>query len=191
MLTYFEVQERLENLTEFRNLYREYVGFTNRAGNVPAQIVREKMVPLTSMTVEALSDIGLGQMVTREAPAKGGKKVRINVIRAIFRDNIVHHFSLDAEEPLRLLDLGVYKYQHLLAIQRLQLFNPIFWLFQFGLFLARMPLLIFRKSGYDTSAVEESRVLRVYLVCFQLVYFYLLARWVGLIDWIWFDILGM
>ena len=35
MMTYFEIKERLANLEAFRELYRQYIGFTNREDNVP------------------------------------------------------------------------------------------------------------------------------------------------------------
>ena len=190
MMTFFEVRDRLRNLTEFRDSYHEYLDFTNRPTNLPAQMVRDRMQPMVPMAVESLRRIGLGAMVTHDAPARGGRKVRINVIRAIFRDHVIRAFSLDEREPLWVLEKGILAYRRLLWVQRIQLFNPIFWLFHFGLFAARVPILIFRMTGYDTSHAETLTSVRLYLIVFQFVYFYLLAEWVGLIDWIWFDILG-
>ncbi len=189
-MTYFEVRDRLENLTEFRKLYVEYIGFTNREGNVPAQMVRHKMEPLVPMAVDSLRRIGLGGMVTRDAPVRGGKKIRVNIIKAIFRDHVVRQFSLDDDTPLKALDLAIVKYQKQLWVQKLQLFNPLFWFFQFVSFAAQLPILICKRAGIDTEEAEESVLVRLYLVAVQVIAFYLLAEWSGLIDWIWIDILN-
>ena len=191
MLTYFEVKERLDNLTKFRNLYREYIDFTNRSTNVPAQIVRRRMEPLVPMAVDSLRRVGLGSMITRDAPVKGGRKIQINLVKAVFRDHIIRQFSLDDQTPLDILDKGVLRYKQHLWAQKIQLFNPLFWLFHFGLFLARLPVLIFEKAGYDTTKAERFTSARFYLVLFQLVFFYIIAKWVGLVGWIRFDILGL
>jgi hypothetical protein len=183
-------QERLEKLEEFRSLYSDYAKFTNRPENVPAQMVRQKMEPLVPMTVDSLRRVGLGQMVTRDAPVRGGKKVRINLIRAIFRDHIVRQFSLDDDAPMKLLDAGILKYRQRLWRQKLQLVNPLFWLFHLILFLARLPLLAFRAAGFESDEYEKAPIVRLYLVVFQMICWALLAHWLGLWRWIWFDIVG-
>jgi hypothetical protein len=189
-MSYFEVKERLENLTEFRSLYADYANFTNKPNNIPAQMVRQRMEPLVPLTVDSLRRVGLGHMVTHDAPVRGGRKVRINLIKAIFRDHVVRQFSLDDEAPMKLIDAGILKYQRLLWIQKLQLFNPLFWLFHFILFLAKLPILIFRQAGFDTDKTEKHPLVRLYLVVFQVACYALLVKWSGLWDWIRFDILG-
>lgn len=92
-MNYFEVKDRLESLLRFRTLYVEYIGFTNREENPAARIIRQKMEPLAPITVESLRQVGLGGMVTRDAPAHGGRKIRINLIKAIFRDLIIRRFT--------------------------------------------------------------------------------------------------
>jgi len=171
-MNYFEVKQRLEKILEFRALYREYIDFTNRENNVPAQMTRKKMEPLTAITVDSLNQVELGSMITRDAPVKGGKKVKINLIRAIFRDQLIHHFSL-------------------LWRQKAQLFNPLFWLYHFVGYLAWLPLLILKKAGYDTSDAEKLAVVKLYVIVFQLAVFYLLLEWSGTIALIRFDILGL
>ena len=190
-MNYFEVKERLDSLKEFRALYREYIEFTNRETNVPAQMTRKKMEPLTALTVDSLKKVGLGSMITRDAPVKGGRKVKINLIRAIFRDHLVRHFSLDDKAPLELLDEGIVKYQSLLWKQKVQLFNPLFWLYHFVGFIAWLPLLIAKKAGYDTTDAEKLAVVKLYVLVFQLAVFYLLLEWSGTIALIRFDILGL
>lgn len=191
MMTYFEVKDRLKYLTRFRDYYAEYIDFTNRPRNVPAQMIRQKMEPLVPMTVESLKKVGLGRLITRDAPVRGGRKVRINLIKAVFRDTVIKRFSVHDREPLEILDKGVLEYRNRLWRQRVQLFNPLFWLFYFGLFLARLPILIFRSAGYDTTQAEELASVRFYLVAFQILYFYLIADAVGLIDWLRFDIIAL
>lgn len=191
MMTYFEVKDRLNCLQQFRDLYAEYIKFTNRPQNVPAQMVRQKMEPLEPMVVESLKKVGLGRMITRDAPAQGGKKVRINLIKVIFRDNIISRFSVKDKEPLEILDYGLLAYRNLLWRQQLQLFNPIYWLYHFGDFLAHLPILIFRSAGYDTSKAEQLASIKFYLVGFQILYFYLIADSIGFIEWLRFDIIAV
>jgi len=191
MMDYFEIKERLDNLTEFRRLYVQYIGFTNRPHNPAGEMVRARMEPLLSLTVESLRKVGLGGMVTRDAPVHGGKKVQINLIKAIFRDQVIKRFNLDDVAPLEILDRGVVKYKKRLWQQRIQLFNPVFWLYQFGVFLARLPLYIFRAAGYDTDPAERLGLVKVYLVVFQLAYFYALLKAFGVFDWLRIDILAL
>ncbi len=190
MMTYFEVKGRLEDLKRFRGLYREYIDFTNRETNLPAQMVRRKMEPMVSGTVDSLRQVRLGRLVTRHAPAKGGGKVKINIIRAIFREPVRSYFMLDDHTPLEILDRGINVYRRLLWRQKVQLFNPLFWLLQFAGFLADLPFFIFRRAGYDTMEIEKSKAVRAYRAAIQILALILLAKWSGLIDWIWFDILG-
>ena len=95
MMDYFEVRQRLTNLTEFRRLYIEYLDFTNRFENPAAEIVLKKKERLLPMTVQSLRKTGLGGMITRDAPVHGGRRVRINVIKAIFRPHLIKRFNLD------------------------------------------------------------------------------------------------
>ena len=189
MMTYFEVKDRLENIKQFRSLYNEYLDFTNRETNLPAQMVRSKMEPMMIQTVDSLQRVKLGKVITRDAPTRGGKRVKINVIRAIFRDRIIKHFSLDEKEPLEVLDQGINIYQKLLWKQRLQLFNPLFWLYHFAGFVAELPFHILEKSGYDTKPVQKLGLTRLYKLIVQVLIFYIVFDLVGLIDWIRFDIL--
>ena len=191
MMDYFETKERLNNLIEFRRLYVEYISFTNRPHNPAGEMVRSRMQPLLPLTVESLRKVGLGGMITRDAPVHGGKKVRINLIKAIFRDQVIKRFSLDDTGPLQILDKGVVKYQKRLWQQKVQLFNPIFWLFQFGSFLAKLPFHIARAAGYDTDPAEKLALVKVYLVLFQLAYFYALFKTFGVFDWVRIDILAL
>ena len=187
-MNYFEVKGRLANLVKFRNLYSEYLSFINRDVNIPAQLVRSKMEPLTNLTVDSLRQVELGSMLTREAPAKGGRKVKINLIRAIFRDKIIRHFLLDEHAPLRILDQGVVRYKTLLWKQKVQLFNPLFWIFQMVIFLAELPIQMCRRAGYETQAIEQSRMMRVYIILFQVVLFYVIFKSFGIIDWLRFNL---
>ncbi|MCK4606309.1 MAG: hypothetical protein KAU35_03320 [candidate division Zixibacteria bacterium] len=189
MMTYFEVKQRLGILGKFRRLYAEYLTFVNREGNVAAQIVREKMEPLTSIAVDSLRRVDLGEMLTKDAPARGGRKIRINLIRAIFRDHIIRHYVLDEQAPLKVLDQGIVRYRSLLWKQTVHLFNPFFWLYHYTGFVARLPLLLFRHAGYDVDAAERLYSMRVFIVLFQVVFYYVLLRSLGVFDWFWRNLL--
>ncbi|MBD3403864.1 hypothetical protein GF420_13305 [candidate division GN15 bacterium] len=191
MMTYFEVRQRLTNLTEFRSLFREYSQFTNRETNVAAKAVRQKMEPLAAMTVDSLRRVDLGSMVTRDAQTRGGRKIRINLIKAIFRDHVVRNFDVRDSEVLSLLDRGISSYQTRLWRQQLNLFNPLFWIYQIGVFLAYLPILIFRAAGYDTDKVTDLTSMRLLRLALQVAFFAALIKWSGLIDLIRFDILAL
>ena len=64
MMDYFEIRGRLNNLVEFRRLYSEYIGLTNRERNLAAQLVRQKLEPLARLTVDSLLQVKLGALVT-------------------------------------------------------------------------------------------------------------------------------
>lgn len=191
MMDYFEVRDRLECLQQFRNRYAEYIEFTNRPNNLPAQMVLQKMEPMTPMVVESLKKVDLGRLITREAPSSGGRKIRINLIKAIFRDHVIRSFSVKDHEPMEILDQGLLAYRNLLWRQRLQLFNPLFWLHHFGIYIARLPITIFRSAGYDTSQAEETASMKFYLASFQILYFYLIADAVGFVDWLRFGVIAV
>ncbi|MDH3890148.1 MAG: hypothetical protein OEV49_03615 [candidate division Zixibacteria bacterium] len=182
-MTYFEIKERLAVLLEFRRLYSEYLDFTNRFSNPAAEIVRGKMEPLAAMTVDSLKRVKLGSMLTRNAPAEGGKKIRINLIRAIFRDKVIRDYNLDDGAPMKVLDTGIVKYRTRLWQQKIQLFNPVFWLLQVSAYLPLLPLNMLRKAGYDVLANEEAPLVRVLVLLFQVLCFYVLFKSTGLIDW--------
>ncbi len=175
-MTYFEIRERLTCLTQFRNLFKEYIQFPNRENNKAAQIVREKMEPLLSLTVDSLKRVRLGSTVTRDAPVRGGHKLRINLIRAIFREHLIRRFMLNDETPMKILDSGIARYKARLWRERVQLFNPLFWLYHFSEFLARLPILFLSKVGCDTRQTEKSKGFRFYIVLVQLSIFYLAFR---------------
>ena len=182
-MTYFEVKERLNSLVRFRKLYVEYLKFTNRESNPAAQMVRARMEPLTTLTVDSLKRVGLGSMLTRAAPAHGGKTMKINLIRAIFRDNVIQDYNLDDRVPVRILDSGIVKYHTRLWQQKIQLFNPFFWLYQMSAFVAMLPLHVLRRAGYDTGRAEESSLARLFVVSFQLACLFVVFNWLGIVDW--------
>jgi hypothetical protein len=191
MMDYFEVRQRLTNLTEFRRLYIEYLDFTNRFENPAAEIVLKKMERLLPMTVQSLRQTGLGGMITRDAPVHGGRRVRINLIKAIFRPHLIKRFNLDDNGPLEILDRGVMKYQRLLWMQKVQLFNPVFWIYQFGVFLARLPFHIARASGFSTDSAERLGIVKLYLFVFQIAYFFVLFKALGLFEWVRIDFIAL
>lgn len=188
-MTYFEVKRRLEAIQQFRELFVDYSNFTNRSeDNVPAQMVKRKMEPLKTLVVDSLSKIGLGRVVVRDTPAKGGRKIQINVIRAIFRERILQRYDIPDNTPLRMLDAGIAKYKQMMWVQQVQLFNPLFWVFHVILFLSRIPIYIFKHAGYDTNKIETNGAVKLLVVGLQLVCYYALIKWSGVLAFIPFDI---
>lgn len=110
--------------------------------------------------------------------------MRINVIKAIFRDSVIKQFSLDERLPLEILEKGIVQYRKLLWEQRLQLYNPVFWLFRFFGFVARLPFLFCRQAGYNTEKAEQLTLVKLWIIGFQAFCFYLVAESLGLIDFV-------
>lgn len=191
MMTYFEARGRRDHLLEFRRLYREYSGFTNKENNIPAQVLLQKLEPMTALTVDSLRRIGLGSMITHDAPSKGGRKIRINIIKAIFRPHLIRHFSLEDTDVLRLLDRGIVKYRVRVWQQAINLFNPIFWLVQLIGFVADIPFHVFRRAGFETDRLEKKSSVRAYRLVVQVLLLVLLLKLTGVLDWIRFDILAL
>ena len=177
-MTYFEIRERLSCLIQFRELFKEYTQFQNREKNRAAQIVREKMEPLLGFTVDSLKRVNLGSTITREAPTRGGHNLRINLIRAIFREHLISRFKLDDATPMKILDSGISRYRSRLWKEKIQLFNPLFWLYYFSEFLARIPVMFMEKAGCDTRQTEKTRGFKLYIVFIQLVVFYFVVKWI-------------
>lgn len=191
MMNYFEIRNRLANLEELRSLYREYISFTNRETNVPAQAIRTKMEPMAVLAIDSLRRVGLGSMVTRDAESRGGRKVRINLVKAIFRDHVVRRYDVRDNEVLTLLDRGIASYKSRLWKQQINLLNPLYWLYQIGTLLADLPFMIFRSAGYDTEKAEQLISARLFRLVVQLVFFAVIIKWSGLFDLIRFDILAL
>lgn len=191
MMTFFEVQGRLSHLLEFRRLYYEYSEFTNKETNRPAQLNLARLKPMVALTVDSLRQVGLGTVVTRDAPSKGNRKIQVNIIKAILRPHVVRHFSIEDSEILALLDRGIVKYRIRLWQQRLQLLNPVFWAYQIIAFVADLPLWIFNRAGYATERIESAGPTRLYRLTVQILLFGALLHWAGVINWIRFDILAL
>ena len=183
MMTYFELKGRLENLREFRDRYAEYLNFTNRPENPAAQILLKRMQASAAMTVDSLKRIDLGAMLTKDAPARGSKTIRINLIKAVFRDEVIERFNLEEEAPLKILDRGIVRYQARLWRQKVQLFNPVFWLYHIVGLAARLPFLFLNRAGYGSPRVEKLTLVKIYVVLFQFGCYWALARYTGVIAW--------
>ncbi len=184
MLTYFEIQDRIENLQQFRSLYRDYLKYPDRLTNDNAIRVREQMHGLAPLTVDSLKRVGLGRIATRTAKTRGDRPVQINVIKALFRDNIIQDFQIDDETPIKLIDRAILAWQQKMWRQKLQLFNPLFWLYHFFGFLAELPISLLRRARYDTSRFDEHPAVKAYVLLVQLLLFWVFFEAVGLVDWV-------
>ena len=189
-MTYFEVKERLAALIEFRTRFAEYSNFTNRTeDNIPAKMIRNKLEPLAPVVVDSLAKVGLGRVVVKDSPARGGRKIQVNVIKAIFRERLMKRYDIPDHTAMRMLDAGISKYNQMLWVQKIQLFNPLFWLYQIVLFIAKTPLMVFEGAGFNTVRVNRSAAAKALVVVLQLVCYYFLIQWSGLAAFIRFDIL--
>lgn len=183
-MNYFEVRERLETLKKMRRLYKEYLSFTNRFENPAAQIVAHQMRPLVAMTIDSLKHAGVGSVVTHDAPAKGGKRYKINIIKAIFRESLTRNFSLEEDAPTEAIEAAIAKYRILLIRSRIQLFNPIFWLVQFVGYGISFPFYIMQKCGFDTAEFEKTSVGRMIKIIIALAMLYITSEASGFSQWL-------
>lgn len=189
-MNYFETKKRLENLLEFRALYREFLEFPARYDYVPARIVLDKMRPRVSMVINSLIRIGQGNRMIKVEKSFGGKKVRVNMFKAIFHRKLQRRYSLDKRIPLKILDSAIASYQTRLWGQKIQLFNPVFWLFQISDYFLKIPLNLLDHFGYADRA-EETVSGRVYLALGQLAIFGYFLKISGLFEFIRNDIIAV
>lgn len=180
-MEYFEVRDRLRHLKRFRAIYKEYLAFTNRDRNPAAQLVLDKLEPMGRMVVDSLRRVNLGSVITRDAPSRGGRRIKINIVKAIFRENVKSYYSLNEKAPLDALDRGILIYQKRLWRQAIQLFNPVFWLYHFSGFLARLPILFLRRAGYDTDQAESRLSFKIWVLVVQVACFYAVFQGTGLL----------
>lgn len=189
-MNYFETKSRLEQLNEFRELYREFLNFSERYYYPPAVITMEKMRSLVSQVIQSLISIGYGERMIRKEKKFDGKKIRINIFKAIFRERLQRRYALDEEIPLKVLDSAIAKYQGILWRQKIQLFNPVFWIFHIADYFLRLPFMIIRNSGINYK-FEKSAIFQIYLASGHLALFAYLLKISGLLTWLDRDILAV
>lgn len=183
-MNYFEVRQRLEVLKKFRKLYKDYISFTNRSENPAAQLLLGKMRPLVPMTIDSLKQVGIGTIITHDAPARGRKKYKINMIKAIFRESLIQHFHLEETAPLEAIEAALVKYQVLISRARLQLFNPVFWLVLFLGYAADSPFILLAQCGFDIDEVRKGPVGRFLKLLIMLILVCLIAEATGFRAWL-------
>ncbi len=190
-MNYFEVRQRLAVLEKFLRLYGEYLTFTNRFNNPAAQILLQKMRPLVPMTIDSLRNAGVGTIVARDAPSRGQKKYKINIIKAIFRESLIQHFSLEEQAPLDAIEAAMVKYRMMRSRAFLQLFNPIFWLVIFIGYAAESPFILLRQCGFeevkDFKKTAAGRFIKIIVMLLILI---ILIEAVGFRRWVW-NLIGL
>ena len=184
-MNYFEVTKRLATLRSFKKLYADYISFTNRFENPAAQILLRQMRPLVPMTIDSLRRVHIGTIIMQDAPARGGKKYKINMIKAIFRESLIKHFHLDDESPLQAVEAAVIKYETLQSRSLVQLFNPLFWIMEFVGYVAEIPFIILDKSGISTAEFKKTAAARLFKIVVILALLILIAEILGLRALIW------
>lgn len=183
-MNYFETKKRLATLKQFKKLYEEYISFTNRFDNPAAEIVLNKMRPLAPMTIDSLKKVRIGTIVTTDAPARGGKKYKINMIKAIFRESLIRHFNLDEKEPLCAIEAAVVKYETLKSRAFVQLFNPFFWVIEFVAYVAEIPFIILERAGIEILEFRKTSAAKLFKICIMVSLLFVLAETTGVLDWV-------
>jgi len=183
-MNYFEITKRLAALSKFLALYNQYTSFTNRVENPAAQELLKEMKPLVPLTIESLRLVRVGTIVTHDAPARGGKSFRINVIKAIFRHSLIQHFRLDDEGPRQALEMAIVKYDTRRSRAFVQLFNPLFWLIELVAFGADIPYALLEKIGFELDDFRKTGAARAIKGILLLLIIAGLVKMTGLWDWI-------
>ncbi|MEZ5358492.1 MAG: hypothetical protein R3F48_06635 [Candidatus Zixiibacteriota bacterium] len=183
-MNYFEIVKRLSTLKKFKKLYAEYISFTNRFENPAALIVLNKMRPLAPMTIDSLREVRIGTLITTDAPARGGKKYKINMIKAIFRESLIRHFNLNDQEPLCAIEAAIVKFETLKSRAFIQLFNPFFWIIEFVAYAAEIPFLILERAGIDILEFRKTAAAKFFKICIMVCLLIVLAETTGVLDWV-------
>jgi hypothetical protein len=184
-MNFFEISQRLREMERFRVLYKEFLSFTNRYSNPAARIVLSQLRPLAPVMIESLKQAGIGTIVARDAPSRGGKKYRINIIKAIFRQSLVEQFHIDDSETLAATEAAIAKYRVMRSRAMLQLFNPFFWLLVMLDFLAAAPFAVLRQCGFsEATDFEKSGAGKFIKLVLTLAMIAVLLAITGLGGWI-------
>ncbi len=188
-MNYFEIKNRLDTLRKFRGLYIQILKTSSRHENKEAGKILTELRPLTPLTMNSLIKIGQGYKMIKIEKDFSGKRIRINIFRAIFRQKLQRRYGLDEKAPLKVLDSAIAEYQGNLWRQKIQLFNPLFWIITFVDFALGIPLnllgRIFPRADFETSLPA-----RLYLAAGQLIVFLYLADFAGLFGWLRWDLLA-
>ena len=189
-MNYFETKKRLEQLIKFRDLYRDFIEFPDRYHYTPAAVMMEKMRPLVTQVIHSLIAIDYGEKMIRKEKKFDGKRVRINIFKAIFRERLQRRYALEEDIPLKVLDSAIAKYQSMLWSRQIQLFNPIFWVFHVFDHFLRFPFMIIRNTGIKFD-FERSALFQIYLVAGHFLLFAYVLKITGLFTWFHRDILAV
>jgi hypothetical protein len=189
-MNYFEARERLDALVRYRRQYVDFIAFTNRDRNVAALTVKSRLLEEQPFVLESLGKVNCGYLKTTDIPSEGGKALKINVVKAVFRDDLVHKYDLRDDTPLDELDRAISLYRNIRWREQLHLWNPLFWIHYFTSYVARLPFRVLESAGYDVAGVEQSAFTRGYVVVMQLICAFVILRHTGILALIWFDFAG-
>jgi hypothetical protein len=181
-VNYFETSKRLSTLKKFKKLYTEYICFTNRFENPAAQILLRQMRPLVPMTIDCLKEVKVGTIVASDAPSRGGKTYKINMIKAIFRKSLIQQFNLDDQEPLYAIETAIVKFEMLKSRAFIQLFNPFFWVFEFIAYIAEIPFIVLERAGIDLAEFRKTSVAKLFKIVIITGLLFVVAETAGVID---------
>jgi len=189
-MTYFEIKNRLMQLRAFRGLYADFLNFPDRYHYTPAVITMDKMRVLVSQVIQSLINIGYGEKMIRVEKKFDGKKVRINIFKAIFRERLQRRYSLDDEIPLKILDSAIARYEGRLWRERILLFNPVYWVFLAFDYFLKLPFYIIQNSGVEYR-FDKTLSYKIYLAVGHFILFIYLLKISGLYNWLSRDILAL
>ena len=183
-MNYFEIKNRFQVLEEFRNVYQSYLNYAYKTNDyVAAQQCLDRLQPKTAIITNSLVQIGYARNMMRSEKTVGGKKIKINLIKAIFNKKLQRRYSLNEQIPLKILNLSVARYQTLLWQQQIQLFNPFFWLFHSLEYFLKIPFRAFDSFCFEEN-IEDLILPRIYLASGQIVLFLYIFKLTGIFDWL-------
>ncbi len=108
------------------------------------------------------------------APGVGGVIIPVNLFYAILKDT--SHGGVDQDWIRDTINETIGRTQQRLRLERVNMFNPLYWLYQVLVFLVRIPFHIVSVSGFDVSKVEDHFLGKVFKLVEIGVVIYVLIR---------------
>lgn len=189
-LGYFASRTILRELRDFRDLalyYIPFAGYSERASRpleeiisediksarIDHDVIKQKIDESIPIIKRHLSYAGIQTRIISQEREPGG----LNMIEKEY-DLISDLFQLPVRSRANMYDMlistidrgiGFYKRRKRYAFR--QLYNPIFW----AAYVFRIPLLIIHMMGLVSTEEAASRMLKVYIWLFRIVFFVILV----------------
>lgn len=160
-ITHWEVQRRIEALTDFRTKVVEWVNatrtdrtFGGRHDTDESSAMRPAINLVLHEVMNIIAAAGIPTTIYyREAPVAGGRELSIDLITNIF-SLTTHQIPYDMATGMMERAIGIYQSE--LKAAKIRTFNPFWWLGKFISWFAHLPFKALRGAGFNTAKAEQS-----------------------------------